>query len=52
MIGFIVGAVAGGAAAWYWADQLRELVAAKSKALRKSFTPQAGGDSRRRARKR
>jgi hypothetical protein len=40
------------AAAWYWADHLREIVAAKSKALRKSFTPQAGGGSRRRARKR
>jgi hypothetical protein len=32
MIGFILGAVAGGAAAWYWVDQLRGLVSGKSKA--------------------
>jgi hypothetical protein len=35
MVRFIMGAVAGGIAAWYWGDQLRELAANKTKHIRK-----------------
>jgi hypothetical protein len=35
MVRFILGAVTGGVAVWYWGDQLRELAANKTKRVRK-----------------
>ena len=34
MVRFIIGAIAGGIAAWFWGDQLRDLAANKTKRVR------------------
>jgi hypothetical protein len=35
MVRFLLGAVAGGFAVWYWGDQLRELAANRTRNVRK-----------------
>jgi hypothetical protein len=35
MFGFIVGAIAGGLAVWYWGDQIREFADSRTQGVRK-----------------
>jgi hypothetical protein len=35
MFGFVVGAIAGGLAMWYWGDQIRELAENRTRTVRK-----------------
>jgi hypothetical protein len=35
MFGFVVGAIAGGLAVWYWGDQIREFGESRTRGVRK-----------------
>jgi hypothetical protein len=35
MFGFIVGAIAGGLAVWYWGDQIREIAESRTQGVRR-----------------